>query len=52
MVHRYKKSKSCPLCGDLVNDFYEMDDGTLACRNCYEEENGEYEDFETEEDDE
>jgi formylmethanofuran dehydrogenase subunit E len=38
MVHNYKKEKSCPFCGEMTKNFFETEDSTLVCKNCYEEE--------------
>jgi rubredoxin len=50
MVHRYKNERTCPLCGTMTKDFFEMEDSMLVCRECFEEEsNNEYEEYSNEE---
>jgi hypothetical protein len=50
MIHNYKKEKPCPFCGLMTKNFFETEDSTLVCRDCFEEENNDgYNDHQEEE---
>ena len=50
MIHNYKKEKPCPFCGTMTKNFFETEDSTLVCRDCFEEENNDgYNDYQEEE---
>jgi hypothetical protein len=49
MIHNYKKEKPCPFCGAMTKNFFETEDSTLVCRDCFEEENNDgYNDYQEE----
>lgn len=52
MIHRYKTARSCPLCGSVVKEMYELDDSTLVCEECYDEEAGDYPSYDKMDEDE
>jgi len=42
MIHRYKTPKPCPFCDQSVKEMYELEDSTLVCEECFDEETGGY----------